>query len=847
MGRRCCEIRENVVKYERLMGKNRYFFPVRAPDFVSNRSAQTLLFMNLLTPKSAYFESGATLSAFRRGFFVGAALIASASFQNLNAEEPVAPAPASTTEPTAVHPGKIIYEKHCVECHGANGEGVEDEYDDPLHGNRSLASLAKRIDKTMPEDNEELLDAVQSAQVAEYIYNAFYSPQARSSGKPVKPNFVRLTGNQFRNSVADVFGHFQWQPEFIWEKERGLVGKYRAKGVMTPEGFKEEGESTFQRKDDRIAFNFGEGSPDKYLNFQDFSVRWEGSIIAEETGNYEFVVKTQNGVRFFINDLKEPLFDGSVSSGLEPREEKGTIFLLGGRPYPIRVEYQKSKEKNASVELMWKIPNGVLETIPHSHLSPVQVRETMVVSNTFPADDSSDGYARGTSISKAWFDAVTTAAITTSEYAVEKLDNFAWTKPDDAERPAKLKAFARKFASVALRRPLSDEEAASFIEPHFANGNKPELGVKRVILATLTSPKFLYPSLSEKETPDEYDIAYRLALSMWDSVPDKELIQQVASGNFKTSDQIRKQADRMLWNPRSREKLHGFFQHWLQIKDITAIAKDPAAYPDLNEAILSDLRRSLGVFIDGIIWDGPGDYRELLSANYMILNDRLAKFYQKEPVGEEFRRVDLPDSPRAGVLTHPYLLTSFSYFKDTSPIHRGVFLTRSIVGRALKPPPEAVEFKDGHFDPSLTMREKVTDVTKSAACMGCHSEINPLGFALESYDAVGRWRTMDNNKPVNTVSDFPDDDGGTIKIATARDIANFAIKSESSKNTFIRQLFNHTVKQPAEAYGKQTMEQLAKKFSDSQFNVRELLRESALISATAGAPSAETPKETAAK
>jgi mono/diheme cytochrome c family protein len=780
--------------------------------------------------------------AFRQSLSVAAALIFSVTIQTLHAEEPVSSTPPAAP---AEHPGKLIYEKHCVECHGANGEGVEDEYDDPLYGNRSLASLAKRIDKTMPEDNEELLDAEQSAQVADYIYHAFYSAEARSGGKPLKPDFVRLTSNQFRNSIADIFGHFQKEPDQIVEKERGLLGKYRAKGVITPEGFQPEGDSSFQRKDARIAFQFGEGSPDKFLNSQNFFIRWEGSVIAEETGNYEFVVKTQNGARFFINDLQNPLIDGSVSSGLEPREEKGTIFLLGGRPYPIRLEYRKSTEPSASIELMWKIPNGVLETVPSSHLSPVQTRATVIVSNPFPADDSSDGYPRGTSISKAWFDAVTEAAITTSEYAAENLDRFAGTKPDDAERPAKLKAFAREFASVALRRPLSNEDAAAFIEPHFANGNYPEIGVKRVILATLTSPKFLYPALSERETPDDYDVAARLALAMWDSVPDQELRQQVAAGGFKTPEQIRRQADRMLWNPRSREKLHGFFHHWLQIKDITAIAKDPAVYPDLNEAVLSDLRRSLGVFIDGIVWDGRGDYRELLSANYMILNDRLAKFYQKEPVGEEFRRVDLPDSQRAGVLTHPYLLTSFSYFKDTSPIHRGVFLTRSIVGRALKPPPEAVEFKDGHFDPSLTMREKVTDVTKSAACMGCHSEINPLGFALESYDAVGRWRTMDNNKPVNTVSDFPDDNGGTVRIATARDIAEFAIQSESSKKTFIRQLFNHTVKQPAEVYGKQTLDRLTKKFSATDFNIRELLLESAVISATAGTSASETSKETA--
>lgn len=744
--------------------------------------------------------------------------------------------------PAAIHPGKAIWEKHCVECHGQNGEGVKGEYEDPLYGDRSLASLSKRIDKTMPEDNEELLDAEQSAQVADYIYQSFYSAEARAkTAPPAHQAFSRLTVNQFRNSVADLFADLQ--P--VWSAERGLSAKYTSKGVTALQGMG-EGNNNFQRKDNQIAFNWKEQSPEpEILPSDQFSIKWEGSIIAEETGVYEFVIKTENGARLYVNDWRDPIIDGWVSSGPDIREEKGTIFLLGGRAYSIRLEHFKFKEKTSSVELLWKAPNGILETIPQRNLFPYSTRETLLVSTPFPADDSSDGYPRGTSISKAWFDAVTTASMGAAETVSEHLDSFLWTKKDDPERIAKIKAYLRGVASIAFRRNITDEEAASLIESRFAGVEDPKLAIKRVVLAILTSPKFLYPDLIEGDKPDSNVVASRLALSLWDSVPDRELLRQAKEGKLQTRDQISNQARRMLTDVRSKEKLHGFFAHWLQIKDISAIAKDPKAYPDLNEAVLADLRRSLTVFIDDIVWKGNSDYRQLLSADYMVLNDRLAKFYQKDPVGPDFKKVELPGSQRAGVLTHPYLLTSFSYFKDTSPIHRGVFLTRSIVGRALKPPPEAVEFKDAHFDPTWTMREKVTDATRSAACMGCHSEINPLGFALESYDAVGRWRTMDNNKPVNTVSDFPDDVGGTVRIATPKDIANFAIGSDTSKKTFIRHLFHHTNKQPAGVFGNDTMDRLAKKFADSQFNIQQLLLESALISATQGYEEPKQ-KETAA-
>ncbi len=773
-----------------------------------------------------------------RTFLSALALVAVPAIPQLRAQEEAAP-----------HPGKVIWEKHCVECHGKNGEGVMGKADDALHGERTLASLAKRIDKTMPEDNEELLDAAQSAQVAEYIYGAFYSQEARAKTQVVKQSFSRLTVSQFRNSVADLFG----DPTNAWSKERGLSAKYsarwKAKDAEDDENDEEDEEKfrkeDFYRKDRQIAFNFGEQSPEpKLLPADNFNISWQGSIIAEETGLYEFTIRTQNGARLFVNNWRDPIIDGWVSSGPEPREEKGSIYLIGGRVYPIRLEHFKFKEKTSSIELLWKTPNGIAETVPQRNLFPYEVRETLVVSNSFPADDSSDGYPRGTSISKAWFDAVTSASMSAAETVGERLDAFIWTKKDDPERVNKIKAYLRRVASTAFRRNLSDEEAAALIEPRFANSDKPELAVKRVVLAILTSPQFLYPTLNEGEKPDQLAVASRLALSMWDSVPDRELLKAAEKGTLNDYGHVQAQARRMLYDPRAKEKLHGFFTQWLSLKDVTAIAKDPEAFPDLNDAVLSDLRRSLFVFIDDIVWSGGSDYRQLLSADYMVLNDRLAKFYQKDPVGPDFTKVELPGSQRSGVLTHPYLLTSFAYFKDTSPIHRGVFLTRAIVGRALKPPPEAVEFKDGHFDPTLTMREKVTDVTRSAACMGCHSEINPLGFALEKYDAVGRWREMDNNKPVDTASDYPDDNGGTVRIATPKDIANFAIGSQSSRKNFVRHLFQHTNKQPVGAYGQGMMDQLTRKFGDSGFNIQQLLVESVLVSATEGAELGK-PKETA--
>jgi hypothetical protein len=203
-------------------------------------------------------------------------------------------------------------------------------------------------------------------------------------------------------------------------------------------------------------------------------------------------------------------------------------------------------------------------------------------------------------------------------------------------------------------------------------------------------------------------------------------------------------------------------------------------------------------------------------------------------VRSEFRKVSFNPKQRSGVVTHPYLLSVFAYHKSSSPIHRGVFLTRNIVGRTLKPPPMAIEFMDGRFDPSLTMREKVSELTRPAACQTCHSVINPLGFSLEHYDAVGRYRTKDNEKLVDASSKYTTTEGKTVRLRGARDVAEHATKSAEAQRGFIQQLFQHLVKQPAGAYGEKTLDDLRRSFAASQFNIQKLVIEIAKVSALHG-------------
>ena len=762
-------------------------------------------------------------------------------------------------------PGAVIYQKLCVECHGKNGEGVKDKYDEPLHGNRSAEALAKRIARTMPDDDVGACVGEDAKQVAAYIYDAFYSPKAQARLQPPEFDLARLTIAQYRTSVADVVGRFRPGFDRALGPVHGLKAFYNGVVIPKPEpaadatkpAEKEPAKKDkkqdkalekvrFDRVDAKVDFNFGADSPDPLkMGTAEFSARWEGSIIAPDTGTYEFIVKSQNGIRLFVNDPKTVLIDGWVSSGPEVREMKKTLYLLGGRAYPLTLEFFKFQEKAASVQLLWKPPHGVLQVIPQQSLSPDRLRETMVVKTSFPADDRSTGYERGTGVSKEWDAATTGAALEVVTHVDQHLEELSGTKSGAADRVEKLKAFARRFAEAAFRRALSEEDYQHLVVKHFKAAKTPDLAVKRVVLFTLKSPRFLYPDLPGKGAPDDYDVAARLALSLWDSIPDATLARAAAEGKLKTRDQIATQARRMITDARTKAKLGGFFHHWLELERAEAISKDPKAFPSFDAATLADQRTSLQLFLDQVVWGEKSDYRELLQADYLLLNERLAKLYGKSVTGEEFQRVAFDPQQRAGVVTHPYLLTAFASSKQTSPIHRGVFITRNIVGMTLKPPPMAVAFEDAKFDPHLTMREKITELTKSNSCMGCHYTINSLGFSLENYDAIGRWRTKDNDRPINAVTDFATNDGDKIRLTGARDIVKFAAENPDGHRAFIHQLFQHAAKQAVNVYGPDALENLRKSFAASGCNIRQLLGDIATIAASRGMP--ETGPKTALK
>lgn len=750
--------------------------------------------------------------------------------------------------------GEQIYQQVCASCHGAKGEGTTESYPHPLVGERSVGELTDYISKSMPEDKPGTCVGEEARKVSQFIHDTFYSPTAQARNKPVRVELSRLTVRQYRNAIADLIGSFRGAGKL--DGQKGLRGEY-----FKARGFRGNAQA-FERVDSVVAFDFKDKSPDdEKMEPHEFSIRWEGAVTAPDTGEYDFIVRTDQAARLWINDLKQPLVDNWVQSGKDT-EHRESIFLLAGRTYALKLEFSKAKQgvddkktkekppAPAFISLEWQPPHRVVEVIPARCLSSSRPSEAFVVTTKFPPDDRSVGWEKATSISKEWDQATTEAAIDVATLVASRFEEFAGTKRDATDRDEKLKTFCRRFVERAFRRPLDEVQRQIFVDRHFADGVDSETAVKRVVLLTLKSPRFLYRELggASEQVSDPFGVASRISFAMYDSLPDQALLEAAAKGELTLREQVAQHAQRLLSDPRTRSKMREFLLTWLKVEHVPDVSKDLERFPEFNAVLANDLRTSLELFLDEILRSDEADFRQLLLADSVYFNGRLAKFYgakmgETEPADDApFQKIELEPEQRAGVLSHPYLMAGFAYTGSSSPIHRGIFIARSVLGRSLRPPPEAVAPLAPHLRPDLTTRERVALQTKPESCQSCHAMINPLGFTLEHFDAVGRFRKEENGKPVNASGAYRTRNGDLLNFAGVNDLAKFLADSPETHSAFVEQLFHFLVKQPIRAFGSNTRETLRASFVKDNFNIHRLMVE---IIATAALTTHESKPQTA--
>jgi mono/diheme cytochrome c family protein len=341
-----------------------------------------------------------------------------------------------------------------------------------------------------------------------------------------------------------------------------------------------------------------------------------------------------------------------------------------------------------------------------------------------------------------------------------------------AETPC-AKQILTALARRAYRRPVTDQDLTPLMT-FYEKGRKErdfDLGIQTAVERLLVSPQFLYRI--ERDAPGstpgaahavtDLELASRLSFFIWSSIPDDELLNMAAAGQLKQPGVLEHEVQRMLADPRSESLVNNFAAQWLYLRDVDVKQPDLFLFRDFDQGLRESFNKETDLFLDSILRENRS-VTELLTANYTFLNERLAKHYGIPNInGSEFRRVTFPkDSPRGGLLGQGSILLLTSYSTRTSPVLRGKYVLENLLASPPPPPPPNVPSLKTEGDKTgeaLSLRDAMVQHRANPACANCHARMDPIGFAMENFDAVGQYRDQDAGKPIDVASTLAD---GTV-------------------------------------------------------------------------------------
>ena len=344
-------------------------------------------------------------------------------------------------------------------------------------------------------------------------------------------------------------------------------------------------------------------------------------------------------------------------------------------------------------------------------------------------------------------------------------------RPNGSQPDAEMACARTILASLArraFRRPATERDIQALLADYRAGRAEGDfdMGIQWVIEHVVTDPDFLFRS--EHAPPGvrrgqayritDIELASRLSFFLWSSIPDEELLALAVQGQLKDPVVFEQQVRRMLAARPSKALIDNFFGQWLHVRNVRTVTPDPTAFPEFDENLRQAFERETELFIESQVREDRSVV-DLLTADYTFVNERLARHYGIPHIyGDYFRRVTFADDRRAGLLGHGSILTVTSYANRTSPVKRGKWLLENLLGTPPPPPPGNVppfpENAEGASAPK-SVRERMEMHRRNPVCASCHARLDPLGFAFENFDAVGKWRTMDEGTPIDPSGAFP--------------------------------------------------------------------------------------------
>ncbi len=665
-----------------------------------------------------------------------------------------------------------LFEKYCVDCHSGTdpeaGLDVKQMLDGGVPKHRKVwekALALVKLDNMPPADSEQPTNAERELLV-QWMDDALFYVDCK---KPIDPGRVkvrRLNRSEYNNAIRDLMGiDFEPAKDFplddvgygfdnigdvltvpplLIEKYLDASEQVVARAIATPESM--EVEKTIRGTD--------------FINDKARDVG-DGVRVLVTNGELIVPVKVEVAGKYNVSISAYADRAGDEPAKMELRQNGKML-----KEFEVRGKRNERKGFTQEVEL----PAG------ESQLA------VAFTNDFYDAEKKQDRnlYVRSLSLK---------GPIGAQDELKKRNEQIVRVTPDDkTSLEVASRVNLQPLMRRAFRRPVSADEVGkyvSFVSMTTKKGKSFERGMQIALQAVLVSPDFLFrvENIREKDAYgrgvlDDYAIASRMSFFLWASVPDDELMRAAGANELRTEKGLAKQVTRMLADKRSASLVTNFAAQWLALRKLRTedVMPSKEQFPEFDETLRSDMARETEMFFEEMI-RSDRSILTLLDGKYTFLNERLAKLYGIDGVkGDEFRRVELKDANRGGILTQPAILTLTSYPTRTSPVKRGQWVLETLLGDEPPEPPPVVPGLEEttKSNPNLPMRAQLELHRADPGCKACHKVMDEIGFGLENFDPIGRWRTKDGPNEIDARAQLPSGEqfsrpGELVSIVRARE------------------------------------------------------------------------------
>lgn len=687
-----------------------------------------------------------------------------------------AAAAASAAGVQGVDSGALI-DKYCTSCHNSNDyAGGLDLQSVNAHTLAETPDVGEKLIKRlragmMPPAGEDRPAYETVQQLAKTLEQSIDQRAVTRGAHLPAPGLHRLNRNEYSNAVRDLLG-LQVNAARFLPSDDSSHGFDNMAGTLTTSPALMEAYLSAAGNISRLAIGTEtaptlavfdaphDTSQNDYVEGLPFGTR--GGLLIEHEfpadGEYTLTVKGMTGYfTAVLGNVKgeklEVTVDGKRLYVYDWDKEIATKRGDGGKTPPLAIKAGFHRVGVAFVATSDLPDTGLNRSFQRTMNSPGSI----------------SGYTFYPHVGQVFIEGPTRGAAATDTQSRRQI--FACYPKQASEEAACARRIITTLTTQAFRRPATEndiEVMTGFYRSGREQGGRFDSGIEAVIQRLLTDPEFIYRAEIEPATAaagsayriSDLELASRLSFFLWSSIPDQELIQLAAAGKLRDPKVLKKQVDRMIADPRSQALVRNFTGQWLNIRGIAASEPAVNLFPDFDSTLREAFQREVELFFASIIREDRS-VDDLLTADYTFVNERLAKHYGMTGIyGPQFRRVQLgPDQDmRRGLLGKGALLTVTSDSERTSPVKRGKWFLQTFFGVSPPDPPPGVETKleQKAEESPKTMRERLILHSTNPSCASCHKMFEPMGLAMENFDAVGQWRTMEVGSPIDNVGVITD-------------------------------------------------------------------------------------------